>query len=528
MGLMDKVREGMRSFLQLEPPQARYITIQESLDYETNAIKNRIWYRGESSELAQLYRGLSDSDTNLMFWAAKSTPGIQIQKRHTGLPAIIVDTLSGIVTDNLNDLEFKNSNYADVWESVAKENHFDKLLMRAISETLYIGDGAWKVSLDKDLSDYPILEFFPGERVEYTMARGRIKEIIFKSQVKSDDKKTFELHEIYGFGYVNYELYRGDKQVPLYMVPSLAHLQPVTFGTKEDKYMMAVPVVFFQSDRWEGRGKSIFDKKIENFDAFDEVWSQWMDALRAGRTREYIPESLIPRDPSTGKLMKPNAFDNRFIQTEADMSQNAQNKIQTESPEIRHESYVSTYTTALDQCLQGLISPSTLGIDVKKLDNAEAQREKEKVTLYTRNKIVEPLQADIKDLVEVVIKAHYAWHNETVSGDVDVDVTFGDYANPSFESQVETIGKARTQGIMSTDAAVDELYGDSRDEEWKKEEVQRIKNEQGIMSADEPATNLDGFFGMSRDEENSNGEDGNGAGGEENLPDDREGGRRAS
>ena len=38
------------------------------------------------------------------------------------------------------------------------------------------------------------------------------------------------------------------------------------------------------------------------------------------------------------------------------------------------------------------MSPSTLGIDVKKLDNAEAQREKEKATLYSRNNIVGQLQ----------------------------------------------------------------------------------------------------------------------------------------
>ena len=521
MGLMDRVRDGMRSFLQLEPPQARYITIQESLDFEANAIKNRVWYRGDSSELVQLYRNLDDYENRFMFWAATPTPGLEIQKRHTGLPAIIVDTLAGIVSDNLNDLAFKNQSYADIWETVASENHFDKLLMRAISETLYIGDGAWKVSLDKELSEYPILEFFPGDRIEYTMARGRVKEIIFKSEVKSNDGKPYELREIYGIGYVNYELRRHGKPVPLYMVESISELKPVVFGG-ENKYMMAVPVMFFQSDRWEGRGKSIFDKKVENFDAIDEAWSQWMDALRSGRTREYIPENLIPRDPNSGALMRSNAFDNRFIQTEADMAQNAQNKIQTESPEIRHESYAATYTTALDQCLQGVISPSTLGIDIKKLDNAEAQREKEKVTLYTRNKIVEPLQEDIKGLVEVVIRAYFEWHKQIAPDGIEVDVTFGDYANPSFESQVETIGKAKTQGIMSTEAAVDELYGDSRDEEWKKTEVSRIKSEQGILSADEPAANSD------MDWSTDNEEFGDDAGSEEDVPDDGEGSGRAS
>ncbi len=56
---------------------------------------------------------------------------------------------------------------------------------------------------------------------------------------------------------------------------------------------MAVPIQFYESGKWDEQGQSIFDKKIDSYDAFDEVWSQWMDAVRAGRAKEYIPECLI-------------------------------------------------------------------------------------------------------------------------------------------------------------------------------------------------------------------------------------------
>ena len=68
-------------------------------------------------------------------------------------------------------------------------------------------------------------------------------------------------------------------------------------------------------------------------------------------------------------------------------------------------------------------------------------------------------------------------------------VNFGGYANPSFEAQVETIGKAATSGIMSTKTQVDELYGDDKDDDWKAEEVKRIKEERGILEMNEPALN---------------------------------------
>ena len=73
-------------------------------------------------------------------------------------------------------------------------------------------------------------------------------------------------------------------------------------------------------------------------------------------------------------------------------------------------------------------------------------------------------------------------------------MNFGEYANPSFESQVETVSKAKTGGIMSIEASVDELYGDSKDDEWKKEEVARLKAEQGIVEMEEPALNLEGVL----------------------------------
>ena len=135
-----------------------------------------------------------------------------------------------------------------------------------------------------------------------------------------------------------------------------------------------------------------------------------------------------------------------------------------------------------------------MGIDVKKLDNAEATREKEKATLYTRNNIVNQLQKVLPKLVKMTLQAIDTLNNSATQ-DIDVDVTFGEYANPSFESQVETVSKAKQGGIMSVEASVDELYGDTKDDDWKQEEVARLKAEQGISDMEEPALNMesDGF-----------------------------------
>lgn len=496
---MENVKRGIRSWLSVQPANPRTINITESLDYEGNAIKNRIWYRGDSNELEQLYSQLEIDTARHTFWASKSSPGMEINKIHTGLPALIVDTLSNVTLASLNDFDFNKDQDEEIWEKISKENKIKKKLEKSVKETLYIGDGAFKVTFDQSVSDYPIIEYYPGDRIEPKIVRGRITEIEFKT-VYNHKKKEYILHEYYGYGYIKYQLTCGDKEIPLDGIPDTQNLQNVAFSdyvegkdgevVQKGQYMLAVPLMFFESGKWDGRGQSIFDRKIDAFDSFDEVWSQWMDALRAGRSKEYIPDCLLPRNPNTGEIMTLNPFDNRFIETSSDMHEGAVNKIDLEQPSIPHESYLSTYITALDLCLQGVISPSTLGIDVKKLDNADAQREKEKATLYSRNAIVDALEEDLKELVSVSIMAYRELVTPQMANDpVEVDVSFGEYANPSFESQVETVGKGKTQGIMSIEACVDELYGDSKDEDWKKEEVARLKAEQGITEMEEPAVN---------------------------------------
>lgn len=504
MSWMDKMNEGIRNtirnWLQITPSGSYAIYIQEIIDFEVNAIRNRIWYRGDSNELVQLYGSVQEYADKCKFWAAKSSPGMDIRKIHTGLPALIIRALSNVVLTDMNDITLGNAGQQEIWERIEKENHFRKDLGLAIKEALVIGDGAWKVSIDTEISEYPILEWYPGDRIEVERRRGRMQAIIFKTPVKYRDQQ-YVLMERYGYGSITYECYKDGKPVDYHAIPELANLQEYVF---DKSIMLATYIRFQESAKWQERGGSIFDGKLDSFDAFDEAWSQWMDALRAGRAKTYIPEVLIPRDPATGQLISPNPFDNRFIASGTNPAEGAENKISTEQPDIPHDSYLASYVTALDLCLQGVISPSTLGIDTKKLDNAEAQREKEKTTLYTRNMIVSMLQEVLPELIGAAVNAYYILHKMPIA-EITAEIPFGEYANPSFESQVETVAKAKTGGIMSIEASVDELYGDSKDDEWKAEEVRRLKEEAGISEMEEPALNLEGVEII--DESESGGED---------------------
>lgn len=489
MGWMQKLNEtikhGIRSWLNIIPASPYAIQIDETVDFELNAIRNRIWYSADGNKIEQMYQQMPEYADKQKFWSSRCTPGMEMRKIHTGLPSLIIRILNSIIVSGMEDFEFPNAQQEQLWKEIEIDNKFRKKFEKSLKEILFIGDGAYKISVDTDLSQYPILEWYPGEHIEIVLNRGRLKEIVFK-KVYMDGKRQYVLNEHYGYGYIDPHLYRGEKEVPLNTLEETANMNVVTF---DKNVILAVPFKICESSQFEGRGGSIFDGKLDAFDAFDEAWSQWMDALRTGRARTYVPESYIPRDPKSGKLMKPNPFDNRFIAGDDNMSENGKNEIHTEQPAIPHESYLASYCTALDLCLQGIISPSTLGIDVKKLDNAEAQREKEKTTLYTRNAIIEALQETLPELISAAVNAYHILHNETLE-EVEVNIKFKEYANPSFESQVETVAKAKQGGIMSIERCVEELYGDSLDDHCKQEEITRLKAEQGIQELDEPSVSM--------------------------------------
>ncbi|MBS4534988.1 capsid protein [Clostridium sp. D2Q-14] len=486
MGLKEVIKNMVMKALNIVPATDNTISIREPLSHNMNVLRNRIWYRGDPSELDQFFKQIATDDVGKSrFWAAVPSTDSSIRKFHSGIPGEIVDKLADIVIADLDNIELLEQ---DLWDEIALDNKFsDELLADAIKDTLIEGDGAFKLSVDEEISKYPIIEFYSGSDVDYTYKRGRLQEIKFYAYY-THNKETYRLDEIYGKGSIDYKLYdKNNKEVPLSKIPEISHLSKVIFA---GDFLMAVPMKFFKSAKFKNRGNSLFERKSDNFDALDEVISQWIDAIRAGRVKNYIPEDLVPKNPDTGAAMRPNPFDNQFIKIGSSMKEDAKDQIDQIQADINYTAFVESYASTLDMCLQGVISPSTLGIDLKKTDNAEAQREKEKTTLYTRGKIIDVLTEVIPLLINTTLKVHDNMELK-FPGDYEASITFGEYASPDFGSVAEVVGQAKNMGIMSLEQAIEELYGDTWTDKEKALEVKRIR--EGDKVIDEPSTWVDRF-----------------------------------
>ncbi|MGN1161082.1 MAG: capsid protein, partial [Candidatus Fimenecus sp.] len=139
----------------------------------------------------------------------------------------------------------------------------------------------------------------------------------------------------------------------------------------------------------------------------------------------------------------------------------------------------------LDLCLQGIMSPATLGIDLGKIASADAQREKKDITGYTRNTITGKLEKVLPKLISSIMMTYDVMMGNATQS-YKPKVIFGEYGAPDFDSRVNTVGLAASNSIMSIETQVTELWGSSKDEEWISAEIRRIKNEKGIETVDEP------------------------------------------
>ena len=460
----------------LRPAPERTVVIREPMSFRANVMKNRLWYRGEPAELEQFFRQTAIAETDrARFWAA--APQSRVRKLHSGLVGTVVDRYRDIVLRDFDGFCFGQTEESHAlqerWETVAAACRFEALLGEAVTGALVTGDGAFKLYM-RPGDTAPRAAFYEADRVEYEGDPRCPEEIRFYTPYRQADRE-YRLEECYGRGYVRYRLTDEEgRDIPLSRLDETCMLQNAAF---DRSIMLAVPFMILGGGKWPGRGKALFDGKTDSLDALDEVLSQWIDAVRMGRVKRYIPEDLVPRDPETGRVMEPNPFDNAYIAVGSSCAEGTPEKIEVSQPEIAVEAYHTSWAAFLDMALQGVMSPTTLGIDLKKTDNAEAQREKEQITLHVRGRIVDALSEALPRLAEVMLQAEDLMAGRR-AGTYRLSARFGEYANPDFGSAVESVAKARSAGIMSVEQAVEELYGDAWSPEDKAAEARRIRGEQ--------------------------------------------------
>lgn len=496
-----------------------------------------VWYDGDGDELLNFYTRENYIGFNYepfymrnkknYFWAISSTEA-QIKRTHSGQPRNIVDTLVNIMPFPLISAgEDTNKLQAVVRESGLEQVYKDEQLPLTLVE----GWGCWKINWDKDVSDYPSVEYVSAENVDFIYKNGKIIGIVFKNYYTSD-KKRYLLLETRSIEWkpnsadaaegsegervlvITNELYELPmnmaatdddtplKKVDLNTVPELESVEERIEIGPFDK-LFAVPCVLLgNTSRQWGYGRSIFTGKIDLFDDLDQALSQSSNAVRLSTPIEYIDEEYLERDKN-GLPKKPKAYDRKYVmmkgQKNGDGLATGQ-PVQITQPSVEFSRYSDHAVQILLQILNGILSPATLGIDIAKKDNAAAQREKEKVTIFTRNALINGEERILRSLMEQMLMAKEFMDTGAVSvHSYDISVKFNEFADDSFENKLEALGKAYDMEEISTDMYLNKLYGDTLSEEERAAEKEFLESArqartEAYSNADGGGTNTQGMI----------------------------------
>lgn len=496
-----------------------------------------VWYDGDGDELLNFYTRENYIGFNYepfymrnkknYFWAISSTEA-QIKRTHSGQPRNIVDTLVNIMPFPL----ISAGEDTKKLQAVVKESGLEQVYKdEQLPLTLVEGWGCWKINWDKDVSDYPSVEYVSAENVDFIYKNGKIIGIVFKNYYTSD-KKRYLLLETRSIEWkpnssadaegsegervlvITNELYELPtnmaatdddtplKKVDLKTVPALDSVEERIEIGPFDK-LFAVPCVLLgNTSRQWGYGRSIFTGKIDLFDDLDQALSQSSNAVRLSTPIEYIDEEYLERDKN-GLPKKPKAYDRKYVmmkgQKNGDGLATGQ-PVQITQPSIEFSRYSDHAVQILLQILNGILSPATLGIDIAKKDNAAAQREKEKVTIFTRNALINGEERILRSLMEQMLMAKEFMDTGAVSVHTyDISVKFNEFADDSFENKLEALGKAYDMEEISTDMYLNKLYGDTLSAEERAAEKEFLESArqartEAYSNADGGGTNTQGMI----------------------------------
>lgn len=486
-----------------------------------------VWYDGDGDELLNFYTRENYIGFNYepfymrnkknYFWAISSTEA-QIKRTHSGQPRNIVDTLVNIMPFPLISAGEDTKNL----QAVVKESGLEQVYKdEQLPLTLVEGWGCWKINWDKDVSDYPSVEYVSAENVDFIYKNGKIIGIVFKNYYTSD-KKRYLLLETRSIEWkpnsadaegsegervlvITNELYElptntaaGDddtllKKVDLKSVSELESVEERIEIGPFDK-LFAVPCILLgNTSRQWGYGRSIFTGKIDLFDDLDQALSQSSNAVRLSTPIEYIDEEYLERDKN-GLPKKPKAYDRKYIMMKGQKNGDGVSTgqpVQITQPSVEFSRYSDHAVQILLQILNGILSPATLGIDIAKKDNAAAQREKEKVTIFTRNALINGEERILRSLMEQMLMAKEFMDTGAVSvHSYDISVKFNEFADDSFENKLEALGKAYDMEEISTDMYLNKLYGDTLSDEERAAEKEFL--EAARQARTEAYSNADG------------------------------------
>lgn len=502
--VIEKIKQnilgGDMTKLEYEPSDTRIAFISDLELLEKTHIKEYLaWYSSDGDEILNFYTSavIKDFPSNPIyfrncrnyFWAKNvSKKEANFKKVHSGLPKNIISTLvNNIGTFKLSSTK-ENEEKKHSLEIVLGKNDFHSLLnQKQLPLTLVCGDGAYKIIIDKDFS-YPLIEYYTSEWCKPIYKYNQLVGIVFMDTYNINDL-TYTLYDTRyvknGNSYIHYELYRQDEKdvknneairVSLKEIPELANLEDLV--VENYNKILGEYCCFFKDNN---KPKSLFSGVCDRFDELDQTLSIGGRAIKTSSPIEYYKREALGRD-KFGNPILPSEYDRNYVEINStpngDGTVNGQSVFTTQ-PVMNVQMYEDYMTFLVNLILIGMLSPATIGIDISRKDNAQAQREKEKITIFMRNSIISKEKKILTNLFSKILDTIYYMVNGIMPSEdysSTFSVSYDDFYAPTFETKLAYLGSAYANNEISTKLYVEMLWEDKLTAREKQEEITYLEN----------------------------------------------------
>lgn len=488
--------------------------------YRNNALEYFAWYSGESSRLMNTYKELLlfkynknpiyNKNKRKYFWAESSIDDTR-KRVHSGIPRFLADTL-------VSNVDFPKIIVDGKWkkecERLAFESEFnDKAHSSYLPLSLVGGTGVIKPVFDATEGDDASFSFYKENEFKLITSGNSIIGVVFEDFIEDEKKDKYLLAEIRRVdrtgekpvSIIEYRLYKASrsmddftdmsqmKEVPLDTVKGLKEKCVRLEFEGVNEPLCTVLKLFDDPDR-KGYGKSIYAGKVDLFDDLDLAVSQQSRAVQLSTPVEYLNTDYLDKD-SQGRPIRPSTYDRQYIEINGHMNGDGEQSdaVRVTQPDIRINEYQKAIEGIERLCIAGWMSNATIGLDGSSGDNADATREREKVTRRTveiiRRRMTKAIKSSLRQGMMLKHGCLGMQEGNRVSlgeGEIsedDIIVRYPEFSAPSFEARANILMPMYVSNAISTDKYVDMLYKGEMSNEEKSQEIARLKSAKPINNA---------------------------------------------
>lgn len=480
------------------------------------------WFSGKGSELLNVYSNKSwygyssepvyNRNNQNYFWAISANES-GIKRTHSGFPRDMVNAMSakiGIAKVASSDEE-RNERIKRIYSA----NDFGQLLKDTANPMVMVeGTGCFKPCFDRRYGKIPFLEFYKERDIEMVMRGKKNIGVVFKDYYQNGKGEDFLLCESRFVTYtpelnsgvteldngfqsiIQYKLYKMAKKGNEVIPAQLSDLEE-TKDLPQDPLVikgmdepLAVPIVIFKDPTRDGYGVSVYSNKLDIFDDLDMAYSQQSRTTKDSTPQEYFNSEYCERD-GNGNPIRPSSFSRDYTMIDQPLADGNGNAISgvpavtVTQPSLNVDQYESLIDELKAEALGSFMSAATMGIGMSKKDNGDAQREKEKVTIASRDSIISAVTPCIKKAFGMLLMLDdYMNKGGKMSLPTydDISVSFNEFSSPTMETKANVLTPMWSAKAISPKTFVNFLWGDSKSEDEKKEEIEYLEE---IRKADE-------------------------------------------